>query len=211
MKKTLLGVFMLACLVLGQDEGGEASEEGDQPTEEVTGGTEMPSDGFATTLPTFTLETDPDTTLEATTSMPSTTTTTTTTTTSTTTTVTTTTSSTTTTTTTTSSEAPTTLLFEATVDEVEEEDQELEKEEGDVKEVTDETEVSTKTAGIFYSLPAPSSRAQEHRFGWVGSSPFSASASFLLPASSISDRCARQMLRKIITFNLSLEYKVDAG
>jgi len=171
MRKTLLAVFILASIVLGQDEAEAPSSggEGDHPTEQSPSDvtetetelgvidTELPADHLATTLlPDFTLETIPDTTFETTTSAPSTTTTTvsttsTTTVTTTATTATTTTTITTTIATTTSGEETTTLLFEATVDEVvvEEEGQEFEKEEeGGVKEVKDEkTEVSTKTAG----------------------------------------------------------------
>ena len=146
MKKALLAILLLACIVFGQ-EGGEPPEEGNQPTESPLEVTET-EDGLATTLSAFTLETDPDTTFEPTTSAPSTTTTvsTTSTTTVTTSTTTTTTKS---STTTTSSEVPTT--FEATVGDIvmgEEEGQDLdEEEEGVVKEIEDgETEVLTKTA-----------------------------------------------------------------
>ena len=45
-----------------------------------------------------------------------------------------------------------------------------------------------------------------HLFGWVGSSPFSASASFLLPASSISDRCNQTFL--ICVSNIKVWIKV---
>ena len=174
MRKTLLAVFILASIVLGQDEAEAPSGEGDQPIEQSASDiietetqlgvieTELPADHLATTLlPAFTLQTDPDTTFETTTSAPSTTTTTVSTTSTTTVTTTTTAATTTTTTTATSSEGTTTLLFEATVDEVLEEDQELEREEeeeeneGSVKEVQDgEKEVSTKTAGLKPMLSA---------------------------------------------------------
>ena len=161
-RRTLVALLLLACSALGQDESDPPEkDETTVPSLDVSE-TEMIGD-LATTLPTITLETDADTTVEPTTQTPTSTTSTTTTST---TTVTTTTS--TTTTTTTTSEATTTLLIEATVDEVVEVEEEQEdnnednkenkednkdnKEgvEGDVIEFgEDNTGVGTKTAGTW--------------------------------------------------------------